>query len=155
MSGRSWASTAFWSFFLCSVSWYFCRWIKENTGGQTQINMGHHPRCSKGRGWDPVALQEKMDCLPLFLYQRSLPPGDEASSASSSWSRRRSDFWGPSCQKCRFWCLWQWQTSGEPDAEELCSKQGGLIWKKRKCMLKTPGHKRQSLLSLNGFAAVD
>lgn len=101
-----------------------------------------------------VAVYYKMDCLPLFLYQRSLPLGDEASSASSSWSRRHSGFWGASCQKCQFWCLLQWQTSGEPCAEELCSKQGGLVCKKKileKCKI-WPWSKNTT--SINDFTSL-
>lgn len=64
--------------------------------------------------------------LPLFLCQKSLPPGGGVSSASSSWSRHLTESWGSSCQRCRPWLLWQWQTSGVPGAGEHGSGPGDL-----------------------------
>lgn len=113
MRCSSWISTAFWSSFLCSVNWYFC------TRKTKHISSGVSQHCvNLAGGIEPGLL--------LSQCQRSLPPDDEVSLASSSWSRRHWEFWGPSYQKCQFWCLWQWQTSGEPCAEELCSKPRGL-----------------------------
>lgn len=101
---------------LCQLEFLYVKKTNESVA----FNPKAHFKYSKNSEYMYIYI------LPLFLYQRFLPPGDGASSASSSWSRHRWGFWGSSYQRCQFWCLWQSQTSGGPCARGLCSGQEGL-----------------------------
>lgn len=88
--------------------------------------------------------------LPPSLCQRFPPPGAWASSASSSWSKNRSAFWGPWRQRCPPWCLWRCRTSGELYAEALGSQPEDLRETRAGNQLFTPSNwkKKNSTVEL-------